>query len=122
MTGRLEIGRGQTIRLNLLTPTRIRIESLLKLLDVVLGERHAWLILPQTVSGKMFPRMLPDLLTAELRRVFVAVSVSVLKWLKQAGYVNNHEFARGFNAGMGMNGLGGRFFTGGWSQCSALAM
>ena len=42
--------------------------------------------------------------------------------LKQDGYVDSYEFARRSDTGIGMNGLGGRFFTGGWSQCSALAM
>ena len=45
--------------------------------------------------------MLPKSLAAELDAAFWECP-NVLKWLKQAGHVSDHEFARTFNTGLGM--------------------
>ena len=89
----------QTVGLSLLTPTRIYVKSLLKLVDADLVKGMAHI----TGGGlwENIPRMLPGSLTA----AFDASSWEcppVLKWLKQAGHVSNDEFARTFNTGLGM--------------------
>ena len=91
--------REQTVGQSLLTPTRIYVKPLLKLVekDLVKGMAHI------TGGGlwENVPRMLPKSLAAELDAALWECP-NVLKWLKQAGHVNDHEFARTFNTGLGM--------------------
>ena len=91
--------REQTVGQSLLTPTRIYVKSLLKLVekDLVKGMAHI------TGGGlwENVPRMLPKSLAAELDAALWECP-SVIKWLKQAGQINDHEFARTFNTGLGM--------------------
>ncbi|KAL8681531.1 MAG: hypothetical protein Q9186_002347 [Xanthomendoza sp. 1 TL-2023] len=89
----------QTVGQSLLTPTRIYVKPLLRLLEkgLVKGMAHI------TGGGlwENVPRMLPKSLAAELDAALWQCP-AVLKWLKQAGRVNDHEFARTFNTGLGM--------------------
>lgn len=89
----------QTVGRCLLTPTRIYVKPLLKLVDADLVKGMAHI----TGGGlwENIPRMLPESLTAELDASLWECP-PVLKWLKRAGYVDNHEFARTFNTGLGM--------------------
>lgn len=91
--------REKTVGQSLLTPTRIYVKPLLKLVqkDLVKGMAHI------TGGGlwENVPRMLPKSLAAELDAALWECP-DVLKWLKQAGHVNDHEFARTFNTGLGM--------------------
>lgn len=91
--------REQMIGQSLLTPTRIYVKSLLWMVekDLVKGMAHI------TGGGvwENVPRMLPDALAAELDAALWECP-NVLKWLKRAGQVNDHEFARTFNTGLGM--------------------
>ncbi|KAL9607661.1 MAG: hypothetical protein Q9167_007449 [Letrouitia subvulpina] len=91
--------REQTVGRSLLTPTRIYVKPLLKLVDTDLVKGMAHI----TGGGlwENIPRMLPKSLTAELDASSWECP-PVLKWLKRAGYVENHEFARTFNTGLGM--------------------
>ena len=90
---------GTTIGDSLLTPTRIYVKSLLKVIDkdLVKGMAHI------TGGGLIenIPRILPNTLCAELNADEWECP-RVLKWLKKAGNVNDIEFARVFNAGLGM--------------------
>ena len=89
----------QTVGQSLLTPTRIYVKPLLRLVekDLVKGMAHI------TGGGlwENVPRMLPKSLAAELDATLWECP-NVLKWLKQAGHVNDYEFARTFNTGLGM--------------------
>ena len=89
----------QTVGQSLLTPTRIYVKPLLKLVekDLVKGMAHI------TGGGlwENIPRMLPMSLAADLDAALWECP-NVLKWLKQVGNVNDHEFARTFNTGLGM--------------------
>ena len=91
--------REQTVGQSLLTPTRIYVKPLLKLVkkDLVKGMAHI------TGGGlwENVPRMLPKTLAAELDAALWEC-LNVLKWLKQAGHVSDYEFARTFNTGLGM--------------------
>ena len=91
--------REHTVGQSLLTPTRIYVKPLLKLVekDLVKGMAHI------TGGGlwENVPRMLPKSLAAELDAALWECP-NVLRWLKQAGQVNDHEFARTFNTGLGM--------------------
>lgn len=91
--------REQTVGLSLLTPTRIYVKPLLKLVDAELVKGMAHI----TGGGlwENIPRMLPESLAAKLD-ASSWVCPPVLKWLKQAGQVSNREFARTFNTGLGM--------------------
>ena len=91
--------REQTVGLSLLTPTRIYVKPLLKLVDADLVKGMAHI----TGGGlwENIPRMLPESLTAVLDASSWECP-PVFKWLKQAGHINNHEFARTFNTGLGM--------------------
>ena len=88
-----------TVGESLLTPTRIYVKSLLKVVDkdLVKGIAHI------TGGGLLenIPRILPDILFAELNAAKWECP-GVFKWLKKAGNVNDIEFARVFNAGLGM--------------------
>lgn len=89
----------QTMGQSLLTPTRIYVKPLLKLVEKGLMKDMAHI-----AGGGLWenvPRMLPKSLAAELDAAFWECP-DVLKWLKQAGHVNDHEFARTFNTGLGM--------------------
>ena len=77
---------------SLLTPTCIYVKPLLKLVEKDLVKGGLW---------ENVPRMLPKSLAAELDAALWECP-NVLKWLKQAGHVSDHEFARTFNTGLGM--------------------
>ncbi|QDS70512.1 hypothetical protein FKW77_010241 [Venturia effusa] len=84
---------------SLLTPTRIYVNSCLALFNrgLVKGMAHI------TGGGVVenVPRMLPEHLTARVDANCWAVP-KVLKWLKKAGSVENKEFSRVWNTGLGM--------------------
>lgn len=84
---------------SLLTPTKIYVKPLLRAVnqDLIKGMAHI------TGGGLLenIPRMLPSNLAAELDLSAWTVP-NVLKWLKVAGGLENREFARVFNAGLGM--------------------
>lgn len=84
---------------SLLTPTRIYVKPLLRAVrkDLVKGMAHI------TGGGLLenIPRMLPDHLAAEID-VSAWTVPKVLKWLKAAGRLEDREFARVFNTGLGM--------------------
>ena len=94
-----ETQKGRTVGESLLAPTRIYVKPLLMLVekDLVKGMAHI------TGGGlwENIPRMLPTSLRADTDAKLWACP-DILKWLKQAGHVDDHEFARTFNTGLGM--------------------
>ncbi|KAF2852559.1 phosphoribosylformylglycinamidine cyclo-ligase-like protein [Plenodomus tracheiphilus IPT5] len=90
---------GTDIGTALLTPTRIYVKPLLAATrrGLIKGMAHI------TGGGLLenIPRMLPKSLAAELDAKTWPVP-DVFKWLKQAGRLENTEFARTFNTGLGM--------------------
>lgn len=84
---------------SLLTPTKIYVNSVLKIVNknLVKGMAHI------TGGGLVenIPRMLPDHLQAEVNCKTWPVP-QVFKWLKKTGELENEEFARVFNTGLGM--------------------
>jgi homoserine kinase len=84
---------------SLLTPTRIYVKSCLALANKGLAKGMAHI----TGGGVLenVPRMLPDHLTARLDANCWRVP-EVLAWLKRAGSVENKEFSRVWNTGLGM--------------------
>lgn len=94
-------GEGTTITVgeSLLTPTRIYVQSLLRVVEkrLVKGMAHI------TGGGLVenVPRMLPDHLAAELDASTWNVP-EVMRWLKRAGNLADGEFARVLNTGLGM--------------------
>ncbi|KAL6713851.1 Bifunctional purine biosynthetic protein ADE1 [Lecanora helva] len=91
--------RVKTVGQSLLTPTRIYVKSLLRLIEenLVKGMAHI------TGGGLLenIPRMLPAGLAAEMDAQTWECP-EVLRWLKRAGHIDDHEFARTFNTGLGM--------------------
>ncbi|KAF1985034.1 phosphoribosylformylglycinamidine cycl [Aulographum hederae CBS 113979] len=91
--------RGTTIGDSLLTPTRIYVKSLLQAVQrgVLKGMAHI------TGGGltENIPRMLPKHLAAEVDASTYPVP-EVFKWLKKAGDIDEEEFARVWNTGLGM--------------------
>ncbi|KAL8696558.1 MAG: hypothetical protein Q9201_007601 [Fulgogasparrea decipioides] len=90
---------GQSVGESLLTPTRIYVKPFLPMVkqDLVKGMAHI------TGGGLLenIPRMLPRHLAASLDAREWDVP-EVLKWLKKAGGMEETEFARTFNTGLGM--------------------
>ena len=90
---------GESIGESLLTPTRIYVKPLLKVVkkDLVKGMSHI------TGGGLLenIPRMLPKHLAAELD-VSKWPMPKVFRWLKTEGRLDDLEFARAFNTGLGM--------------------
>ena len=88
-----------SIGLSLLTPTRIYVKPLLKVVkrDLVKGMSHI------TGGGltENVPRMLPDHLTAEID-VSKWSRPKVFDWLQKSGKVGVEEMSRAFNNGLGM--------------------
>lgn len=90
---------GKTVGESLLTPTRIYVKPLLRAVrkGLLKGMAHI-------TGGGLYdniPRMLPETLAAEVD-VGAWTVPPVLRWLKQAGNVESHEFARTWNTGLGM--------------------
>ncbi|KAJ9642858.1 hypothetical protein H2199_004379 [Coniosporium tulheliwenetii] len=88
-----------TVGESLLTPTRIYVRSLLKLVDADLVKGMAHI-----TGGGLYdnvPRMLPKHLEAKIDVKSWEVP-AVLRWLKKAGNVEAKEFARVWNTGLGM--------------------
>ncbi|KAF2748374.1 phosphoribosylformylglycinamidine cyclo-ligase-like protein [Sporormia fimetaria CBS 119925] len=89
----------QSVGESLLTPTRIYVKPLLQVVQrgLIKGMAHI------TGGGLLenIPRMLPDTLAAELDATAWPVP-AVFKWLKQAGRLENTEFCRTWNTGLGM--------------------
>jgi homoserine kinase len=89
----------ETVGASLLAPTKIYVKSLLAVArkGLVKGMAHI------TGGGltENIPRMLPDTLAAELDAKTWPVP-DVFKWLKQAGNLENAEFCRTWNTGLGM--------------------
>ena len=92
-------GTGETIGESLLTPTRIYVKPLLRVIqkNLVKGMAHI------TGGGLIdnVPRMLPQHLAAEMNASAWPVP-KVLSWLKREGQVEHLEFAKTFNTGLGM--------------------
>ncbi|RFU30618.1 hypothetical protein B7463_g5720, partial [Scytalidium lignicola] len=88
-----------SIGLSLLTPTRIYVQSLLKVTNkkLIKGLSHI------TGGGLIenVPRMLPSHLAAEVD-VATWQLPSVFRWLKEHGNVTANEMGRTFNTGVGM--------------------
>ena len=84
---------------SLLTPTRIYVQSLLRVIEkrLVKGMAHI------TGGGLLenVPRMLPEHLAAEMDASTWDVP-DVMRWLKRAGNLADDEFARVLNTGLGM--------------------
>jgi homoserine kinase len=89
----------QSVGAALLAPTRIYVKPLLAVArkGLIKGMAHI------TGGGltENIPRMLPDTLAAEVDAKTWPVP-AVFKWLKQAGRVENTEFCRTWNTGLGM--------------------
>jgi homoserine kinase len=89
----------ETVGSSLLAPTRIYVKSLLAATrkDLVKGMAHI------TGGGltENIPRMLPDSLAAELDAQTWPVP-QVFKWLKAVGKIEDKEFSRTWNTGIGM--------------------
>ena len=90
---------GESLGQSLLAPTRIYVKPLLRVLrkDLVKGMAHI------TGGGLIenVPRMLPRQLAAELDAAKWPVP-KVLRWLKDQGSIENMEFGRVWNTGLGM--------------------
>lgn len=90
---------GQSVGASLLTPTRIYVKPLLPLVeqDLVKGMAHI------TGGGLVenIPRMLPTHLAAEVD-VGAWKMPRVFRWLKTQGRLDDGEYARAFNTGLGM--------------------
>ncbi|KAF2729929.1 phosphoribosylformylglycinamidine cycl [Polyplosphaeria fusca] len=91
--------QGETVGASLLAPTRIYVRPLLAAArkGLVKGMAHI------TGGGLLenIPRILPDSLAAELDAQAWTVP-GVFKWLKEAGRVDDTEFCRTWNTGLGM--------------------
>ena len=89
----------ESVGQSLLTPTRIYVKPLLQVVrkDLVKGMAHI------TGGGLIenVPRMLPKHLAAEMDATAWLVP-KVLRWLKNQGSIDNLEFARVWNTGLGM--------------------
>ena len=86
---------------SLLTPTRIYVKSLLPLIN---EENSAIKGMAHITGGGLYenvPRMLPDHLSGRLNAKTWDVP-PMLRWLKEAGALEDTEFARTFNTGLGM--------------------
>jgi phosphoribosylformylglycinamidine cyclo-ligase len=90
---------GRTLADTIMAPTRIYVKSLLALIRQlpVKGLAHI------TGGGLVenVPRILPDQLTAVLRKDAWEMP-PLFHWLQQQGNVSDHEMARVFNCGVGM--------------------
>lgn len=90
---------GTSIGKSLLTPTRIYVKPLLRIVekDLVKGMSHI------TGGGLIenIPRMLPKHLAAEVD-VAKWPMPNVFRWLKAEGRLEDLEYARAFNTGIGM--------------------
>ena len=90
---------GKNVGESLLTPTRIYVKPLLKAVqkDLIKGMSHI------TGGGLLenIPRMLPKHLAAEIDVAAWPIP-EVFRWLKAAGKLDDMEFARAFNTGLGM--------------------
>lgn len=86
-----------TIGDSLLTPTRIYVKPLLAAVRKIKGMAHI------TGGGLLenIPRMLPDHLAAEVDASTWSLP-AVFRWLKSVGQLDDWEFARAFNVGLGM--------------------
>ncbi|KAM7200263.1 bifunctional purine ADE1 [Rhypophila sp. PSN 637] len=92
-------GEGKSVGEALLTPTRIYVKSLLKVLE---GEKGAVKGMAHITGGGLtenVPRMLPDSLAAEIEVGSWEVP-GVFRWLRES--VEPKEMARTFNNGVGM--------------------
>ena len=92
-------GQGKTIGEDLLTPTRIYVKPIFRAVkqNLIKGMAHI------TGGGLLenVPRMLPKHLSAELDATTWPVP-AVFRWLKTEGRIEDDEFARVFNTGLGM--------------------
>ena len=90
---------GTTVGESLLTPTKIYVKPILKVVqkDLVKGLSHI------TGGGLVenIPRMLPDHLTAEID-ISTWEMPAVMQWLKHTGKLSHGEFSRVLNCGLGM--------------------
>ncbi|OCL09672.1 phosphoribosylformylglycinamidine cyclo-ligase-like protein [Glonium stellatum] len=91
--------KGESVGASLLTPTRIYVKPLLAAVekDLLKGMAHI------TGGGLLenIPRMLPDHLSADVDAQTWPVP-DVFKWLKSSGKIEDLEFARAWNTGLGM--------------------
>lgn len=94
---------GRSVGENLLTPTRIYVQPLLKVLRSAAGEKSVKGLAHITGGGlsENVPRMLPKHLAAEID-VATWEAPAVFRWMRKAGNVEPVEMARTFNNGVGM--------------------
>ena len=83
----------------IMAPTRIYVKPLLKLLETV--DVHAMAHITGGGLVENVPRVLPEGMTAELKRSSWPVT-PLFGWLQQAGNVADAEMHRVFNCGIGM--------------------
>jgi phosphoribosylformylglycinamidine cyclo-ligase len=90
---------GRTLAETLMTPTRIYVKSILTLLDTVKVKAMAHI----TGGGitENIPRILPSNLMAKLDSNSWDMP-PLFDWLKENANLNDHEFYRTFNCGIGM--------------------
>lgn len=89
--------QGKSVGESLLTPTRIYVGPILGVVDNIKGMAH---ITGGGLSDNI-PRMLPKHLAASLDASTWEVP-PVLRWMKEAGGMQEAEFAQTFNTGLGM--------------------
>ena len=90
---------GKTLGEALLTPTRIYVKPILKLLETV--PVHAI----SHITGSGLPGNVPRVLPANTRAVLDAtkwIRPAIFDWLQQGGNVSNEEMYSNFNCGLGM--------------------
>jgi len=90
---------GKTLGEALLTPTRIYVKSILKLLETVPVHAIAH------ITGSGLPGNVPRVLPANTRAVLDATAwkrPAIFDWLQQGGNVTNEEMYSTFNCGLGM--------------------
>jgi len=100
LTDAAPFAKGQTLAEALLTPTRIYVKSLLK----VLRKGKAIKALAHITGGgftENIPRVLPKGTVAEINLDAVPLP-PVFRWLQQTGGVAEREILRTFNCGIGM--------------------
>lgn len=92
---------GRTVGQALLEPTKIYVKSLLSALEKHEGAIKGMAHITGGGLTENIPRMLPKHLSAKMQVGSWEVP-SVLRWLKNKGGLENEEFAKTFNTGLGM--------------------
>lgn len=92
---------GKTIAEELLTPTRIYVKNCLAAIRAFPSAIKALAHITGGGLPENLPRVLPENLSAKIEAKSWEMS-PVFGWLKEAGNVENHDFLRTFNCGIGM--------------------